>query len=220
MFSDLEALRDALDQALALHTRGILAPGTLPPKYRALLLNNGYLLPIHAQWFLLNYPAYGDGSEAWRRGYWSFVRLYLSQRWGENYCLDATSTLLCRAVAWEVPQELVVWRREPGSALLELRQGNRLRICRTKLFPSKVENVLGIWVMEQNEALLQVSLSFLQANVDTVRTVLPGVQDTESLLALLHENGQHRKANWILQEMLAREKQGEYGKHLTENEVL
>ena len=60
---------------------------------RELLIKTKWLQEIMKGWYMLVRPdiAVGD-SAAWYANFWDFLRIYLGERFGDQYCLSAESS--------------------------------------------------------------------------------------------------------------------------------
>jgi hypothetical protein len=76
---------------------------------REILTRTHWLQEIMRGWYMLVRPdtAAGDTS-AWYANFWDFVRVYLSHRFGEEYCLTAASSLDLHTENPTIPKQVIV----------------------------------------------------------------------------------------------------------------
>src|SRR5689334_19241054 len=103
-----EKLADALEKMHDAHVDGIVRSETLSRTYLTRLIRAGFLTEIMRGWYFVNHPSMPSGSTAWYGHYWSFLRQYLSERFGSDYCLLAESSLHLLTGATAVPRQLSV----------------------------------------------------------------------------------------------------------------
>jgi hypothetical protein len=87
-------LGTALSQAKAISHDGVMKASKLDRGVKKRLLVAGYLMEVMKGWYLLTQPNALGTSTAWFGGFWSFLKYYLSDRFGKKgYCLSAESSI-------------------------------------------------------------------------------------------------------------------------------
>ena len=77
--------------------------------HRERLLKNGFLKPIVKGWYLSAPSDEQKGNSAsWYASYWHFCARYLSERYGNSYCISAEQSLQIHAGNWSVPHQLII----------------------------------------------------------------------------------------------------------------
>ena len=138
MQKKIAALRDALDTALTVHKDGIVTQVQITPSHLRILTDCGFLQPIRPGWYYLNYPGHRENEDCWKRCYWSFVSLYITKRWGGDYCLSPEASLHLLTGS-DPPKVTRILHRKPGTHPVSLCFGYALQIRGEKNFPDQVE---------------------------------------------------------------------------------
>lgn len=131
---------------------------------REALLREGWLTPVCRGWYLLHAPGGGDGdSVAWFGSIWSFVRVYLTKRFGGGWCLSAEGSLAIHAGNSSVPRQVVAITATGGAMSLDLPHSTSLLVYPDpRRLPTTVDVLDGIRVMKLPEALLRVAPVFFR----------------------------------------------------------
>src|SRR5271165_2403058 len=88
-----EFLAEALSNAKTKSKNSVIKSDDLDRGVRERLTQAGYLEEIMRGWYLLTTPAGIGTTTLWFSSYWSFLGQYLSERFGDDYCLSAESSL-------------------------------------------------------------------------------------------------------------------------------
>ena len=120
MAKPTEKLAEALTKMQAAQTDGIVRSQEMTRTYLTRLVRTGFLQEIMRGWYFVANPTLPSGSTAWYSFYWNFLRLYLAERFGEDYCLLPEPSLRLLTGDTVVPQQLAVMRRDPGQQVLSL----------------------------------------------------------------------------------------------------
>lgn len=89
-------LADALEDLHELQDQGhlVFKAGELPAPRMRLLKKQGYVQPIMKGWYHLSDPASRPGDTTpWTMAYWSFIRRYCDERFGEDWVLSPEASL-------------------------------------------------------------------------------------------------------------------------------
>ena len=78
--------------------------------HRERLLKNGFIREVMKGWYI---PARPDGTAAeestqWYASFWDFCAAYLTERFGEDWCLGAEHSIALHTGDWNVPRQLLV----------------------------------------------------------------------------------------------------------------
>src|SRR4051812_3054794 len=120
MATPSEKLADALGRMQAVQSDGIVRSSQLGSTYLERLTKAGFLNEIIRGWYYVVNPAIALGSTAWYSHYWSFLRQYLSEKFGKEYCLLPEPSLALLTGATVVPKQIAVMRPTPGQQVLRL----------------------------------------------------------------------------------------------------
>ena len=190
MSTPAEKLANALEKMQTAQNEGVVRSNALSRTYLLRLTQAGFLQEIIRGWYFVTNPTIHAGSTAWYGAYWSFLSQYLTDRFGEDYCLLPESSLRLLTGSTIVPKQLAIMRRSPGQQVLPLCLDTSLFIYQERgNFPERIVERNGVRVMEISEALLRVSESFFRENPDDAVIALRILRDPTALLSGLLENG-------------------------------
>lgn len=91
-----ESLADRLARAEKAACEGVIRSEQLSRRDREVLTDEGWLSPVMRGWYLLSTPAASASkgeSTAWFSSIWSFLRVYLTHRYGDGWCFSAGDSL-------------------------------------------------------------------------------------------------------------------------------
>lgn len=190
MASPADKLAEALEKLQAVQHDGIVRSERLTRTYLSRLIKAGFLHEILRGWYYVANPAVSPGSTAWFGHYWNFIRQYLADRFGEDYCLLPEASLRLLTGSTIVPRQLAVMRRTPGQQVLSLCLDTSLFIYQERSkFPERILEIEGIRVIEISEALIRVPEGFFRDSAEEAVIALRMLRDPTTLLADLLENG-------------------------------
>jgi hypothetical protein len=129
MATPQEKLADSLEALHALQERGVMAikSADLSRTHRERLSENGFLQEVMKGWYVPSRPddAPGD-STPWYASFWDFCATYLTERFGENWCLSPEQSLSLHGGNRTVPAQLIVRAPRGGNKPTELPHGTSL----------------------------------------------------------------------------------------------
>jgi len=185
-----QKLANALEKMQAAQIDGIVRSQSLTRTYLTRLTNAGFLQIIIRGWYFVTNPALPSGSTTWYGHYWSFLRQYLNDRFGDDYCLLPESSLRLLTGSTVVPRQLAVMRRSPGQQVLSMCLDTSLFIYQERgNYPERTVEWNGIRVMDMSEALIRVPDSYFRSSPDDSVIALRMLRDPTLLMANLLENG-------------------------------
>ena len=174
----------------AVQADGIVRSRQLSHTYVNRLTQAGFLCEIMRGWYYVANPASTPGSTAWYGHYWSFLRQYLDEKFGNDYCLLPESSLALLTGATVVPRQIAVMRPTPGQQVLRLCLDTSLFIYQDKAnFPKRTVDVNGVRVMDLHEALVRVPEAFFRQAPGEALLALRMLRDPAPLLRHLLESG-------------------------------
>jgi hypothetical protein len=184
-----QQLADALDQAVKSSPKGVVRSADLSRKDRELLQRAGYLKDIVKGWYFLVRPGLPAGeSTAWYASYWNFLETYLSERFGNDYCLSAVTSLELHTGTTTVPRQVVAMTAHGGKTLLALPHETSVLVYQDeKWLPKDVDIVDGLRVMKLPNALCRLSPVYFRSNPVNVEIALRTVQDVGALIKIIIE---------------------------------
>jgi len=142
-------LADALQRGTELARKHVLKSSSLPRKDRELLMNRGYLKEVLKGWYLLSRPLDKDGeSTAWHGAFWDFLSVYLEERFGNDYCLSAGSSIDLHTGANVIPHQVIAMTAHGGKMQLQLPHQTSILVYQdAKNLPRTVEITQGVRAM-------------------------------------------------------------------------
>src|SRR5262249_11286780 len=143
----------------------------------------GYVTEIMKGWYLLATPGgkgAPGGSTAWFGSFWSFLKYYLSDRFGEKgYCLSAEASLDLYAGEGSITNQVTVLTKRNSNQILHLPYQTSIFLYKDiKNFPSEMRKERGLNVMPLEVALSRIPASYYSnkpLNAEIALKLLPSV---------------------------------------------
>jgi len=154
-------LAASLERVKTVAQDNIVQAASLGRTDRERLLKNGWLTPIFRGWYIFGHPEGQGETTQWYASYWSFVKYYLAERFGTNYCLSPESSLDFFLDQNNIPKQLMVIAGTGGTTKISLPHDTSLLIWKGDI-PQEKEVLQGIQVMPVASALCRVSPSFFK----------------------------------------------------------
>jgi hypothetical protein len=188
-----EKLAQSLGALHELQRRGAVAirSDNLSRTDRERLLESGFLRPVMKGWYIPARPDEPPGdSTAWYASFWDFCAAYLSERFGEQWCLSPEHSLSLHGGNRAVPAQLLVRAPKGGNKPVPLPHGTSLFDMRASMPPAK-EMVRhdGLRLFSVPAALIAASEPFFRRASMDVRAAMATIRDASDVLALLLEGG-------------------------------
>ncbi|MEP6757274.1 MAG: Fic family protein [Chthonomonadales bacterium] len=185
-----ELLARSLERIQTEQNRGVVRAEALGRTHTSRLLKAGFIKPIINGWYYLSDPADQQGRTTWFTVYWSFLRQYLPERFGAQYCLSARQSLLLHTGSTVVPEQLIVITKQAVSQKIDLIEGVSLLMYHEKSgFPEQFAELNGVQCMNLADALVRIPESFFQTNPNDAAIGLQLIQDAGELIGILLEGG-------------------------------
>lgn len=169
-----QLLAESLKVAKAAATNSIIKTDQLSRAHKTRLESSGCLTKIISGWYLLTSPDGGGGSTAWYGGFWSFLKHYLNDRFGENeYCLSAESSLSLHAGDTTIPKQIIILTKKDSNTAVNLLHGTSIFLrTDTRNFPVEIEEINGVPVMSLISSLCRLTPSYFENNPRNIEIVL------------------------------------------------
>lgn len=182
----LEALKRAQDKAGM-----VVRAGQLSRTHQNRLIQNGFLLEVMRGWYIATHPDHQPGdTTSWYAEYWGFVSSYLTERFGDEWCLSPEASLLLHASDWSVPQQLLVRAPRGSNKPTSLPHNTSIYDIRVPLPASQdMQMDNGIRLYTLPAALIAAAPIIFRQEPINMRVVLASQQDVSPLLAKLLEGG-------------------------------
>ena len=190
-----QALAAALGRVEKVARQGIVQSSGMQRPDRERLQRAGWLQPIIKSWYLFGLsPDAGPGSTAlWYGHFWDFARYYLTDRFGEDYCLSAECSLDLHTGSTTIPRQVVVMTAASGANTLSLLHGTSLLVYPDPgNLPADHSLLNGLQVMALPRALCRVAPRYFEASPMNAELALRLVEPAELSRSLLQ--GAHTRA--------------------------
>lgn len=188
-----EKLAQSLQVLRDLQDRGIVAirARDLTRTHKERLLANGFLQEVMKGWYIPTRPEDRPGeSTAWYASFWDFSRVYLKERFKDDWCLSPEQSLLLHIGKRSVPSQLLLRAPKARNRVTTLAHGTSLLDIRAALPPEgHCLEIEGMRVFSLPSALVACGASYYRQNPTDMRTALSMVRDASELLGLLLEGG-------------------------------
>jgi hypothetical protein len=190
---------------------GVIISSDIPRYHRERLINNGFLQEVIRGWLIVTDPSEPAGSSVpWISSYWDFIQHYLRERYNDDYCLSAESSLKIHTESTTIPSQLIVITKKGGAQVVNLPYDTSITIYPDKInFPVNREQKNNIWVMTVPEMLYRLQTpTFLNEPADVQIALLLQKNSAEILRILLE-----RESPFIAGKLI-----GAY-EHINENRI-
>ncbi|NQU38562.1 MAG: Fic family protein [Lentisphaerae bacterium] len=186
-----QRLAKALERVHAAAVRGIVRSADMNRADRELLQRHGYLVDIVKGWYFLAKPTTAVGeSTAWYANYWTFLSVYLENRFGEDYCLSAASSLDVHLGVSMIPHQVVAMSGHGGKTLLDLPHDTSLLAYEERGGISwDVDVVTGLRVMPLALVLCRLPETFFHQRRADAEIALRSLISITELVRLLLSGG-------------------------------
>jgi hypothetical protein len=193
MAAPADKLAESLDVLKELQDQGRDAIRTtdLSRTHRERLLANGFIREVMKGWYIVSRPDEPQGeSTLWYASFWGFCAAYLSERFGDEWCLSPEQSIRLQAGDWTVPRQLLVRSPKGGNKPTELLYGTSIFDIRLDLPPAHdVEIRDRLRIYTPPAALISCAPSQFAAQPFTLRAALAMVPDASDVLTRLLEGG-------------------------------
>lgn len=158
---------------------------------RERLVRNGFLREVMKGWYIVTRPEEeARESTAWYASFWGFCTEYLSERFGEEWCVSPEQSLLLHAGNWTVPRQLLVRANGGSNRPVQLLHGTSLLDVRQTLPDARDRQILdGVQVYSIDAALAAVTANFFLNYPIEARALLAMQRDAGLILARLLAGG-------------------------------
>tara|TARA_B100001939_G_scaffold337205_1_gene341232 strand:+ start:12760 stop:14331 length:1572 start_codon:yes stop_codon:yes gene_type:complete len=184
--SSLEALKQIQDKSGM-----IVRSDDLSRTHRERLVENGFLHEVMRGWYIATSPSDRPGDTTpWYASYWDFAARYLTDRFGDDWCLGPEASLSLHAGSWAVPQQLLVRAPRGSNKPIALPHNTSIYDMRVDLPDAadmQVEN--GVRFYTVPAALIAAAPAIFEQQPLNLRVVLAGQQNASAILAKLLEGG-------------------------------
>jgi len=159
--------------------------------HRERLLKNGFIREVMKGWYI---PVRPDGpageSTDWYASFWPFCAAYLTERFGEDWCLGAEHSVALHTGNWNVPRQLLVRATRGGNKPTGLLHNTSIFDLRLEVPGTDDIQVLdGLRVMRLPAALIACAPGHFAAHPIEMRSALAMIADASDVLRRLLDGG-------------------------------
>jgi hypothetical protein len=159
--------------------------------HRERLLKNGFIREVMKGWYI---PVRPDGSAGestdWYASFWPFCAAYLTERFGDDWCLGAEHSIALHTGSWTVPRQLLVRATRGGNKPTGLLHDTSIFDVRLEVPPAEdVQVIEGLRVMRLPAALKACAPGHFAAHPIEMRAALAMIGDASDVLARLLDGG-------------------------------
>lgn len=198
MAAPADKLAESLDVLKALQDQGRIAirAADLSRTHRERLQATGFIRSVMKGWYVLSRPDEPEGeSTSWYASFWGFSSAYLSERFGDEWCLSPEQSLSLHTGDWTVPKQLLVRSPRGGNKPTELIHGTSIFDIQLQLPPPQDIVVLGgMRVYTLPAALISCAPSHFPTHASTLRAALAMISDASEVLGRLLDGGHSKVA--------------------------
>lgn len=191
MATGKELLASSFEVLRAIAKDGVVRSSEISRTHRERLIQNGFLMEVAKGWLVVTNPSIDrNSSTTWHVSSKPFISRYLSERFGDGYCLSAEASIRIHAGSTIIPKQLTVITKAKGMQTLELPFGTSLLMYQDEAnFPAERINRDGLWIMELPAALCRVPPAFYRNSPQDAEIALRMVRSSSLLLEKLLEKG-------------------------------
>ena len=157
-------LANALERVSKAARKAVVKSASIERADRELLTHRGYLQEVFKGWYLLSRPTEKPSdSTAWYSAFWDFLSVYLEERFGSDYCLQAGSSIDLHTGVNLIPRQVIALTASGGKMQLELPHSTSVLVYQdAKNLPREAEVVRGVRAMPLTMALCRIPPSFFE----------------------------------------------------------
>ena len=186
-----EYLATCLREARQVAKDDIIKSAELERATREKLTKANYLQEVIRGWYLLTTPLGAGTTTLWYGSFWSFLKHYLSDRFGDDgYCLSAESSLDLYASQNYIPSQVVILTKKKTNATVNLLYGTSLLLYTDPNFPDDRVEHDGINVFPLARAIVSLRPSYFTSQSVNAQIALKLVSIVDLSRALLSQNSQ------------------------------
>lgn len=186
-------LATSLEILKQLQERGLVAirASDMTRTHRERLLKNGFISEVMKGWYIPARPDELAGeSTAWYASFWAFCAGYLTERFGNDWCVSPEHSLALHAGDWTVPRQILIRSPKGGNKPTPLPYETSIFDVRLERPPAQdIEIKDGLRVFNLPSALVACSPTHYTAQPIAMRAALAAITDASDVLSRLLEGG-------------------------------
>ena len=167
-------------------------------KYYEILRDNGYIIEITKDWYLITNSQIRENDLAsWLSDYWGFCGKFLDYEYNYQWCLSVEQSLLIHAGNWSVPKQPVISSPLKDNYVEFIHNTSLLNLQAD--LPSIQQIVIerGLRIHSLQSSLIYSSPNIFKCNPNNARSALLLINDSSELLPILIKNNLSENAGRI-----------------------
>ncbi|WP_129777205.1 Fic family protein [Peristeroidobacter soli] len=198
MAAPTDKLAESLGVLKAFQDQGRIAirAADLSRTHRERLQANGFIRPVMKGWYIPSRPDEPQGeSTSWYASFWDFSSAYLTERFGDAWCLGAEQSISLHTGDWTVPRQLLVRSPRGGNKPTQLIHDTSIFDVQLELPPPNDVSIIGgMRIYSLPAALISCAPSYFPTHASTLRAALAMVSDASEVLGRLLDGGHSKVA--------------------------
>jgi len=159
----------------------------------------GYLSRVMKGWYLLSKPTGLATTTLWFSNFWDFIREYLSERFGQEYCLSPESSLDLHAGSHSFSRQVIVVTKKASNESIELPHKTSILLYQDeKNFPAIMVKKNGLNIIPLAEAICRSSPSYFLNSTLNMEICLKSLRSPAEISRALLESKSLSSANRII----------------------
>jgi len=197
-----QKLAESLKKLKELQQMGIIGikAGRLSRVHRERLASNGFIRKVVKGWYVAVPPNESPGdSTSWYVSFWGFCAQYLTDRYGEDYCISAEQSLMLHTGDMSVPRQLIVRSTKGNNLPTNLLFNTSLFVMKSPL-PQKAEIDVknGLRLVSLFSSIVHITPSFFEREPASAQIALTMIMNhQQALLQILLDGGHSQIAGRI-----------------------
>lgn len=177
----------------------IIKSSDLPNTLFRRLRKMNWLSEIIRGWYILKTPDADDGeSTLWYGNFWSFINYYLNEKYNNDYCLNAMSSIYLKTESTTIPEQVIIILRSGGNRTMKLPFDTSIMFYHDKKnFPVATEYHKGLKIISLARAITLVPESFYVNYASEAELSLHMIKNVGEISGHLVDNSQPIKADLI-----------------------
>lgn len=166
---------------------------------RERLTTAGYLSKVMNGWYLLSKPTGAGTTTLWFSNYWDFIREYLNERFGQDYCLTPESSLDLHAGSNIISRQVTVITKKASNETIELLHNTSILLYQDKKnFPTIVVQKNGLNMIPLADSICRASPNYFLTNTLNMEICLKLIGSPAEISRVLLESKAASAANRII----------------------
>jgi len=193
MATPSEKLAESLGKLKTLQDTGIVAIRStdLSRVHRERLVSNGFIKEVLKGWYIsIPHDEQIGDSTSWFTSFWGFCSRYLTERYGNDYCISAEQSLMLHSGNNAVPKQLIIRSTKGNNTVTPLLFDTSLFVMKSSLpTVAEIEEYKGIRMVNLASSLIHSTPMVFTKHPIDCRAALMMIKDASELLGYLLDGG-------------------------------